>query len=161
MKSKKRAEKNSLSLISRVVLGVIFIGILTAMYIDHYNNFKTRLNLQNIMENPEKYNGVYYQTMGRIIQTERDFFYVLDTESNKEVPVFLPNHNIMKGSHIVVYGPFTKDGYMIAAKLRLQNPEPFKYIVSGLSSFYVLWLFFKEWKLTKEGFVERVKCRIG
>lgn len=156
MNSKKRVEDNKLPITSRILLGLVLLGILSAMYTDHYKNFKTRLNLQNVMENPEKHSGVYYQTMGRVTNVNNDFFYLLDTESNKEVPVFYPDHPVLEGDHLVAYGPFTSEGYMIAANIRFQNSEPFKYIISGISSLYIAWLFFKEWKVTKYGFEAKV-----
>lgn len=125
------------------------------MFTDYSNRYNKVINLQNILETPDKYAGTYYQTSGRVIKVTHDFFYLLDTEANKEVPILYPNHNINKGDNLVVYGPFTQEGYMIAAKLRMQNSEPFKYGISLIAGLYFIWLFFSEWKLTKYGFEER------
>ena len=154
MKS-KRVEKGNLSITSRIILLLFFLGILTALYIEHYKNFKTRLNLQNIIENPEKYTGTYYQTMGRVVKVDHDFFYLLDTEANKEIPVLYPNHHVHKNDHLVTYGPFTSEGYMIAADIRFQSSEPFKYLISLFAGIFFLWMFFREWRLTTSGFEER------
>lgn len=151
---KIKTSKGDISVISRMALGIGLLILLSLMFMDYFHKFDNSTNLQNILETPAKYEGVYYQTSGRVVKVSNDFFYILDTEANKEVPVLYSDHNIGKGDNLVVYGPFTSGGYMIAANLRMQNSEPFKYGISLIAGLYFIWLFFNEWKLTRYGFEE-------
>ena len=144
--------------ISKVLMGLVFILILAGLYSSNLDRYHSRITLQNILNNPEKYDGVYYQASGRISHTEPDFIYILDTEANKEVPVYFPDHGLTAMDSIIIYGPFiyrADKSYFYAEKTRLQHSEPFKYIISFFAILYFIYIFFKEWKLTRNGFTER------
>lgn len=142
-------------MMTKIVFGAIILLILSLMFNSYYNDYQKKINLQNILNNPEKYEGVYYQTSGKISRTTNNFVYVLDTEANMEVPVLYIGHYFKSGDDAIFYGKITKDGYMVAVKSRLQNTEPFKYIISIIAGISFLFFFFKEWKLSWTGFQER------
>lgn len=149
-----KKKQNKTIILVKIGFGFLILILLSAMFIPYYHNYQKKINLQNILNNPEKYDGIYYQTSGRISRTTDSFVYVLDTEANMEVPVLYAEHYFKPGDNLIFYGLMTKDGYMIAAKSRLQNTEPFKYFISLIAGMIFLFFFFKEWKLSRNGFQE-------
>ena len=154
-KEKDNQKRNKTIILAKLGFGILILILLSAMFVSYYNSYQEKTTLQSILKNPEKYDGVYYQTSGRISRTTDSFVYILDTEANMEIPVLYAGHYFKPGNNAVFYGSMTKDGYMIAAKSRLQNSEPFKYLISLIAGVIFLFLFFKEWKLSWNGFQER------
>lgn len=148
----KRSSK-SWVIVSRVIIGLALIAVLSFMFVKYKHRYDNRLALQNIVDNPEKFDGVVYQTSGRVIGVSPDKFFILDTEANNMIPVKMKNHNIKVGDNLIVLGtlyknPSGEEWYFNAEKLRKQNTEVFKYIISVFAGVYLIYIFFKEWRLS-------------
>ena len=138
---------SNLSKVIIAILAILFIAIIQHYYLTNINSHRIPLN--ELSQNPSKYEGQEEEAEGRILSTDKDSF-VLITPSHK-IMIFNNHPNLKKGD----YGTFllkVENGKIINKEYRLYNKEPIKYFLSLLAIIIVIIIFLKEFKLTKRGF---------
>jgi hypothetical protein len=101
-------------------------------------------------EHPGKLRLVNKTFIGPYIAPTKEGF--LMTYNKKTLPIYYSgNHEPPHYGEVVVYGVATKEGYIKAFKVHNYNYNYIIYLLSFFAGIFVLFVFFKEWKITKEG----------
>ena len=149
-----KGTENNLSTLWKVVIGIVLLIASFVTFVKFSNEAQTNVNLQNILDDPDVYEGVIYQTSGRIANSDDLFIYIRDTESNHLVKIRKDDRLMFADpgtDSVMVYGVFNGE-YFIPIKVRINKFIFMKYILSIIGLFIFLRIFLNEWKITLKGF---------
>ena len=119
----------------------------TKYYADYSKN---NFSLQNYLENPEKYGDHSSESFGRIVNISQDHFYF--NAGGDYIKVFGKNIQKAELGETVLYLDYRKDGRIVMIDYHNYNYNYILYAISFLAVMIFVFLFFKEWKLTRRGF---------
>ena len=109
-----------------------------------------RFTHDNYLENPQKYGGVKYERMGKIISISQDHFYFeLGARDIKVIGSGIKRPIL---GETVVYVHYRKDGVIELIDYHNYNYNYLLYGVSFIALLIFIMIFFKEWKITWRGF---------
>lgn len=139
------------SVISYVLTG--FILILTLV---HYNlTYGNTVMITDFIENPPAYAGVERSVMGVYNGNFADGFIL---RYNQKLVAIFYDHDYLppRYGEVLVYGQLQQDGSIKALAVHNYDYNFVIYGISFIAGIFVLFSFFKEWKITTSGFVRRL-----
>lgn len=131
---------------------LIIAILISLMFYSLANYDKYYPSLDNFHDNPEKYRGFRAENCGIMLSKENEGF-VLRAGLNS---IFV-KYDMSKIRHpilgtVCVVGTYNNGNYIDAEIVSINDFIFVKYFLSSLSIFYVIFIFFSEWKFTKRGF---------
>tara|TARA_Y100000310_G_scaffold343159_1_gene449524 strand:- start:39617 stop:40036 length:420 start_codon:yes stop_codon:yes gene_type:complete len=127
------------------IIGLILLSIYGLTQHDEY--YPT---IQDLKNNPEKYHNWLIEESGTVKNIQNgEFILVL---GNEEILVKNTNIRQPKQGSISLIGIFNKEGFIELQKIQYFDYNHYKYWISIIGLFIFLFIFLKEWKLTKRGF---------
>jgi len=114
----------------------------------------SQLTTNNFQKNPEAYQGITKQIMGKYVKTT-NYGFILNYNGQQMPILYDYAHNPPKYGEILVYGTFQNDGTIQALEVHNYDYNYIIYLISFIAFLFIVQLFFKEWKLTKKGFIPR------
>lgn len=137
------------------IIALILFLILSIYMVLYYSFYYP--SIDGLLSNPEKFHNKLVEQYGVVSDKVNDSFYL--NRGNEKIKVISNETEITKHGYTNVYGVFKKEGYIQALKLHHHNYNNLKYFVSILAGLIFIYLFLKDWKITKGGF--KRKCLIG
>jgi len=129
-----------------VIAALLFLMLYSVTnYHGHYPSLDTFYN------EPEKYAGAIAENCGMMVDETSDGF-ILRAGVNKILVKY--NQTSLRYpvlGTVCVLGAYN-DGFIDAEAVRLNDFIFVKYFISFLAFLYVVFVFFREWKITKKGF---------
>lgn len=127
-----------------------FALLLSLMFYSYTNHSKHYPTISDFLREPAKYDGIVTEQQGKSYNITDDSF--IFRSGSKYVLVKYPGVEEPKYGHITFVGAFKKEGYIEATRVRYNNYNYGKYLFSFIGAFLLLFMLFKEWKLTWGGF---------
>ncbi|HLC96332.1 MAG TPA: hypothetical protein VJH97_03355 [Candidatus Nanoarchaeia archaeon] len=132
-----------------LVVSILTIGLVAYDNFDRIADPRQRTYLDLYLDNPALYGGHKWGSWGTIVNQSDDHFYL-----------FMQGHTIrVQGSvQPAIWGEtnyylyFGEDGTISLIDYHNQDYFYLYYLLSFIGFLIFLWIFFKEWKLTKRGF---------
>ncbi len=129
---------------------IVVLFLLLFAHQNAWNLQRERFHIDRFFEDPLTYGNHTGQRFGKVVGVQADTFdfndgdKVIRIEGSGVVPAVL--------GETILYVDYRLDGRMVLIDYHNYN---YNYVLYGLSLvafFYFVWLFFREWKLTKRGF---------
>ena len=125
----------------------LIILILLSMYSlnQHSNYYPT---IKDLLDNPERYHNKITEQGGRLSLEKGTI-----RRGNEEIKIIIkePLRNPKYGT-VTIVGRFDKSGSIEVHDIHYSDYNNLKYFASIIGGAIFLYLFFKEWKITKRGF---------
>src|SRR3989344_6385455 len=133
------------------LLGYFLVLVLLIVTLFHYNSVYLDNKKFDMISNPEKYHGINKQFMGKYGESFNGGFYLVYNE--QLVPIhYSEEYSPPHFGNVLVYGTFNKEGYVEAIGVHNYQYNYIIYLISLIAFLFVVWLFFKEWKIISRGF---------
>lgn len=139
-------------IISYLLSAIVLVSLMLYSYENYHNYYPSLATFQN---NPELLEGVRAENCG--IAEQVDGQGLIIRGGNEIIQVKAENARYPKYGTVCVVGTYRKEGYIEAEYVRYNDYIFIKYLLSALSILYIIYIFFKEWKITRKGFVARGK----
>ena len=140
--------------IVRIVYFLAFIVLVSIMLYSYENYHKYYPSLATFQNDPESLEGVKAENCGIAEYVSKDQLVIRG--GYERIQVKANNPRYPKYGTVCVIGYYNKEGYIEAEDIRYNDYIFVKYFLSSLSILYIIYVFFKEWKLTRKGFIEKV-----
>tara|TARA_B100000315_G_scaffold250857_1_gene284483 strand:+ start:1211 stop:1666 length:456 start_codon:yes stop_codon:yes gene_type:complete len=114
------------------------------------NKAKEGFTIEKYMENPQKFGGIKFEHMARIINISQDHFYV--NLGNRDLKVMGSGIKRPIYGETLVYVHYRKDGIIELIDYHNYDYNYFLYIISFFAFIVFIIIFLKEWKITWRGF---------
>jgi len=134
------------------LLWYFLVLVLLIVTLFHYNSVYVNNGKKfEMIEHPEKYHGITKQFMGKYGGSFNGGFYLKYNE--QLVPIhYSEEYSPPHFGNVLVYGTFNKEGYVEAIGVHNYQYNYIIYLISLIAFLFVVWLFFKEWKIISRGF---------
>ena len=133
------------------IIAVLLLA--SIMWYSYTNYYQYYPSLATFHQHPAAFDNVVSENCGTVEEVNERGFVL---RGGKElVQVFTDHPRYPMYGTVCVYGTYKKEGYIIAEQVRYNDYIYLKYFLSSLSLIYVIYIFNKEWKLTKRGFAEQ------
>jgi len=133
------------SIISLIVL-VVLMFYSGQNYSDYY------VNVQDFVKDPVKYDGWLAEDVGYVEDLENDRFILYS--GNTRVLVKYKDIDVEEGSFVTILSTYHKEGYIELHKIHIYGNYLYKYLISAIAGLFVVFYLFKDFKLTRRGFVK-------
>ena len=135
-----------------ILSAIVLVALMLYSYENYHNYYPS---LATFKANPEVLEGVKAENCG--IAEQVDGQRLIIRGGNEIIQVKAENARYPKYGTVCVVGTYKREGYIEAEYVRYNDYIFIKYLLSALSIIYVVYIFFKEWKITRKGFVARGK----
>ena len=136
---------NKLKLFISLISIISLILLSTYSFVQHVNYYP---KIKDLLENPEKYHNKITKQTGQISPDTN----ILSSGGDKiRIKSNIPLRKDIFGSTSII-GRFDKEGYIEIKEIHYSDYNNVKYFTSILGLFLFVYIFLKEWKITKRGF---------
>ena len=138
-----------LAIVCYVSCALVLLSLMQYSYVNYHAYYPS---LATLKENPAAIEGVRAENCGIMEKLQEDGFVLRG--GPEEVFVKIADARFPKFGTVCVVGMY-RNGMIEAESVRYNDYIFVKYALSALSLLYVLYLFFREWKLKRWRFVPR------
>ena len=136
-----------------IIAYVLLITIFTLLSVDFYLSKKYYTPSSNdIFTNPEEFSGKKLTFIGPVINISSSSFYM--RINHRPLKVYYKELRNPVLGQIYVIGTLNSDGSVNALNVHDLSYNYVKYFISFFALIIFLFIFFKEWKFKKWGFIE-------
>ena len=126
------------------------IALVFLMFYSYSNYSAYYPSLSTFASNETALDGVRAENCGNVESLDSEGFIISGGQEKIKVK-YIGARQPVFGSACVL-GTYNKQGHINAETVRYNDYIFLKYIISGFALLYVVYIFAKEWKLTKRGF---------
>ncbi len=130
-----------------LIAALLLAGMMYYSYAEHDRYYPS---ISDFAKNPEKYDGMITEHQMQVYNITNESF--MARFGDDSILVKYQNAQKPKFGMLTVLGYYKKEGYIQAIKIRYNNYNNGKYILSVFGLFLFLIIFFREWKITLRGF---------
>jgi len=135
---------------SKIIYIMAAIILASLMYYSYSEHDKYYPSLADFLKDPAKYDGIATEHQSNIFNVTDDSFMLRSGSSF--VTVKYPDVRYPKYGTLNFMGYYRKEGYIEATRIKYNDYNYGKYLMSFIGLFLFLAMFFREWKLTMRGF---------
>ncbi|MBS3122417.1 hypothetical protein J4434_06055 [Candidatus Woesearchaeota archaeon] len=159
----------------KIFIAGICILALVWLCVNSYLNFdKYDPSIKQFLSNPDKYEGKIASHKGNVVYekegvkgvkdgsiAEEDMYLKSGSEMilikyKEKIPNAIFGYTLLKGAYKKSESNEQKN-YIEVSEYWNNDYNYVKYIISFIALIYVIFVFFREWKLTANGFIEKIK----
>ena len=129
---------------------IALVLLVSMMYYSYTAHSRYYPSISDFVKDPEKYDNVLTEQQVQVYNITPDSF--MTRFGNDEVLVKYPNLKRPKYGQVTFLGYYKKEGFIQATAIRYSNYNYGKYVFSFIGLFILLFIFFREWKITSRGF---------
>ena len=119
---------------------------------DSYTHFNRLFpSVREFKKNPEKYNNIEIEKVGRIKDITEDYFIFIVGKTELEVKANSHKITPVKNGLVIVHGLYKKEGHIELLDVHYSPNHYIKYIISFMALVFTVFYLLKEWKITKRG----------
>ena len=133
--------------LNTLLLILLLAAIMYYSYAEHDNHYPT---ISDFLKDPARYDGVLTEQQLQVYNITNESF--LARFGDDYVAVKYPGVKEPKFGMVTFLGHYKKEGYIEATAVRYNEYNNGKYLLSFAGLFLFVWIFFREWKITRRGF---------
>lgn len=141
-------------IISWFVLIVVLLSL--TLFHDSLRTHKYSFTMHDFLLEPQKYAGQTRNIMGVYQEPTKKGFSIIYNKEKVEI-IYDKEHQAPKYGEILIFGELQRDGTVKALGVHNYNYNFLLYLLSFIAGIIIIVVFFREWKLTKKGFVDKRK----